>query len=102
MIRIAQRYGEAIAYEYLNNFGLSDPTGISLDGEVSREIPSYEKWSKAKLLTSSYWLWISATPLQVAAAYSTLVNGGVYIKPRIVDYIELVFLINPEVCGHFV
>lgn len=85
MIRIAQRYGSAIAYEYLNRFGFSDLTGISLDGEVRSSIENYEKWSKAKLYTSSYGLWVSVTPLQMAAAYSVLANGGVYVKPKIVD-----------------
>ena len=31
---------------------------------------------------------MSVTPLQMAAAYSTLANGGLYIKPRILDKIE--------------
>lgn len=30
---------------------------------------------------------MSATPLQMAAAYSTIANGGVYMKPYIVDKI---------------
>ena len=42
----------------------------------------------AQLLTSSYWLWVSVTPLQMANAYSVLANGWLYIKPRIIDSIE--------------
>jgi len=89
MVRIAQRYGKAIAYEYLNKFGFSHTTWITLGGEVTREIDNHEKWSRAKLFTSSYGLGIWVTPIQMATAYSTLVNGGIYITPRIVDEIEL-------------
>ncbi len=89
MVRIAQKYGKAIAYEYLNKFGFSTKTNITLDGEVTREIPHYEKWSRAKLFTSSYGLGIGVTPLQMATAYSTLVNGGIYITPKIIDKLQL-------------
>ena len=88
MLRIAQRYGKAIAYEYFNKFGFSKKTGINLDGETYREIDNFEKWSVAKLLTSSYWLGISVTPLQMATAYSVLANWWLYIKPHIVDSIK--------------
>lgn len=87
MIRIAQRYWISLAYEYLNNFWFSENTWISLQWEVSSQIENYEKWSIAKLLTSSYWLGITVTPLQMATAYSVLANGWLYIKPRIIDHI---------------
>ena len=88
MVRISQKYGEAIAYEYLNEFWFSEPTWVSLDGEVYKTIEPPEKWSKAKLYTSSYGLGINVTSLQMAAAYSVLANGWVYVKPRIVDYVK--------------
>ena len=88
MVRISQRYWEAIAYEYLNDFWFSESSWISLDWEVYKTIEPPEKWSKAKLFTSSYGLGINSTPLQMAAAYSVLANGWVYVKPRIVDYVK--------------
>jgi len=87
MIRIAQRYWKALAYEYLKNFWFSENTWISLDWEVSSKLENYEKWSRAKLFTSSYWLGISVTPLQMATAYSVIANWWVYIVPRIIDHI---------------
>lgn len=88
MIRIAQRVWESLFHQYFQEFGFWDVTDISLEGEVYSQIAPYEKWSKAKLFTSSYGLWVSVTPLQMAAAYSVIANGGVYIKPRIIDSIE--------------
>jgi len=87
MIRIAQRYWKALAYEYLNNFWFSENTWISLDWEVSSKITNYEKWSRAKLFTSSYWLGISITQLQMATAYSIIANWWIYVVPRIIDHI---------------
>jgi len=87
MLKIAKRYWKAIAYEYLNKFWFWTPTGITLQWEVYKPIENYEKWSMARLFTSSYWLWVSVTPLQMAVWYSSLINGWVYVKPHIVDKI---------------
>lgn len=88
MIRIAQRVGQALFHQYFHDFGFGDITDISLQGEVYSSILPYEKWSKAKLFTSSYGLGISVTPLQMATAYSIIANGGVYVKPRVIESIQ--------------
>ena len=87
MIRVVQRVGKALLHKYFIDFGFWEATGITLDGEVFSKIDPYEKWPISKLLTSSYGLWVSVTPIQMAAAYSVIANGGVYMKPYIVDKI---------------
>ncbi len=88
MIKIVQKVWKVILYNYLKDFWFSDPTNITLEWEVFSEIKPHEKWSRAKLFTSSYWLWITVTPLQMAAAYSVLVNWWFYIKPRVIRTIR--------------
>ena len=56
MIRIVQKIGKVLFYHYLNEFGFSLPTGITLFGEKSVEVKPWEKWSIAQLFTSSYGL----------------------------------------------
>ncbi len=84
MLEIVKRVGKVIMHDYLESFGFWRKTGISLEGEVFSKITPYEKWSKAKLLTSSFWMWVSVTPLQMATAYSVIANGWVYVKPNII------------------
>ncbi len=88
MIRIAQRYWRVLAYNYLKAFWFEKKTDISLAWEVNSEIRDLNHWSISNLLTSSYWLWISVTPLQMATAYSVLANWWVYVRPHIIDAIE--------------
>jgi cell division protein FtsI/penicillin-binding protein 2 len=88
MIRIAQRIWKAIFYQYLTDFWFGAPTDITLEWEVYAKMDPYERWSKAKLFTNSYWLWINVTQLQMAAAYSVIANWWLYVKPRIIDYIK--------------
>ena len=87
MIRIVQKIGRALFYKYLLDFWFGEPTGITLSGEISPKIEPYERWPISKLLTTSYGLGISVTPIQMAAAYSVIANGWVYVKPYIVEKI---------------
>ncbi len=84
MVRIVERVWKALLYNYFKEFGFWDKTGIALDWEISWKIEEYQKWSRAKLFTASYGLWVSVTPLQMATAYSVLANGGIYLEPNIV------------------
>lgn len=88
MIRIVQRMGKALLHKYFTDFWFGEKTEVTLDGEVTAKIEPYERWSTAKLLTSSYGLWVSVTPLQIASAYATIANGWVYMKPYLVESIK--------------
>lgn len=87
MMRIFQKVWKALTHKYFNDLGFWEITWITLDGEISSKIEPYEKWSDAKLLTSSFWLWVSVTPLQMASAYASIANGGIHMKPYIIDSI---------------
>lgn len=88
MIRIAQRIGASIFHKYIESFWIGKKTWITLEWEVFWRLDPYERWSRAQLFTTSFWLWINATMIQMAAAYSVLANGGVYYKPQIVKSID--------------
>ncbi len=87
MIRIFQAVGKALVAEYLENFWFWEKTWVDLEGEITWQLTPWEKWSMANLFTKSYWLWISATPLQMATAYNALANWWVYVKPKIIEKI---------------
>ena len=88
MVRIVQRLGTLLVYNYFQKFGFDEKTWVNLEWEVTGTMRDWEKWSKAQLYTSSYGLGISVTPLQMAAAYATLANGWVYYTPTVVDKVE--------------
>lgn len=89
MIDIVKKIWSSLFYKYINDFWLWQKTNITLEGEVFGKIQPYEKWSRAKLFTQAFWQWITATVLQMAAAYSTIANWWIYMQPYIVDTITL-------------
>ena len=88
MVRIIQKVWKALFYNYLVNFWFWKPTDISLEWENVLPLKNWQKWSKAQLYTSAYWLWINVNQIQMAVAYSALANWWLILRPQIIDKIK--------------
>jgi penicillin-binding protein 2 len=84
---------DAIA-KYAQMAGLGKKTGIDLPGEKDGVIPSTawkirnyrEKWYEGETISVAIGQGaVTVTPLQLAYAYSGLLNNGVWMRPHIVD-----------------
>jgi cell division protein FtsI (penicillin-binding protein 3) len=87
MAKVATLIGAERLYTMARNFGFGTPTGIELLGEVSGQLKKPNQWSGTTLTTMAYGYEVSATPLQLAAAYAAIANGGVLMKPFLVKQI---------------
>ena len=87
MINIIEKIGPSLFHKYIEDFGFGTKSNITLDGEYFARIDPYEKWSRTQFFTMAFGQGINVTMLQMAAAYSILANGGVYIEPHIVESI---------------
>lgn len=70
------------------HYYLGKPTGIEQAGEAGGYIPSPEDNGAGIDLTyanTSFGQAMTSTTLQMAAAYSAVINGGLYYQPTIVD-----------------
>ncbi len=98
------KIGHERYFEGLKKFGFGTPTGIALPGEVEGNISSLEKKGDIYLATATFGQGITVTPMQMAVAFASLVNGGVVYKPQIVESIQkedgTVQTFEPEVVGH--
>ena len=79
-VRIVQKIGIDKYKNFLKSLGLFETINFDLE-EIGTPLPF--KWGKCKLATASYGHGITTTPLQLAKAYSILVNGGYEIQPSI-------------------
>lgn len=82
-----QQLGHKLFLQYIDKFGFFQPTGIDLQGEVSSENKEFKKGYDINFATASFGQGIEMTPLQLAAGFCVIANGGKLVKPYIVDKI---------------
>ena len=81
--RVAMMIGSDRQQDFLGNLGLLAPTPVELV-EASTARPLLPKnWSEISTMTISYGHGISASPLHLASAYASLLNGGTRVTPTI-------------------
>ncbi len=73
--------------KYVEDFGFGKSTNITLNSEVPGDISSLNKRGEVYYLTASFGQGITATPIQLAAAYSAIANSGKLVAPYIVSEI---------------
>ncbi len=81
---MAQRVGQVRLYHFLSRFGLSSKTGIAFPGEADPILPNLAHWSGTSIATIAYGQGVAVTPLQMAAVYGAIANGGEWVQPRLV------------------
>jgi cell division protein FtsI (penicillin-binding protein 3) len=87
-IKIARRLGKDGLHDTLRSFGFGSKTDIELPGERKGTLHPTKRWGEIGLATASYGYGYNVTPLQVAAAYAAVGNGGIYNEPRVVKEIR--------------
>jgi cell division protein FtsI (penicillin-binding protein 3) len=72
-------------YRYARDFGFGVPTGIELPGEVQGELKKPYEWSRISEPFMSFGYEVLVTSLQMAQAYAAIADGGILMKPYIVN-----------------
>lgn len=86
-IRIAEAMGIPMQRAYYERMGLLDRMDIELPGTASPFYPRGD-WSRLSAATISFGHGLTTTPLQLLAAVSATVNGGVYVEPTFLPRTE--------------
>jgi len=76
-------------YEYVSRFGFNELTGVDLAEEVAGKVrlPGDRDWHESDLGANSFGQGLAVTPLQMLRAVSAVANGGLLVRPHIVDRI---------------
>jgi cell division protein FtsI (penicillin-binding protein 3) len=86
-IELADKLGPDKLYQYQRAFGLGDKTDEGLPGESGGLVQPPANWSPDSHGSIPIGHGVSVTPLQMAAVYATIANGGVYVEPHLVKSI---------------
>jgi cell division protein FtsI (penicillin-binding protein 3) len=81
--RIALEIGSERQKAFLGALGMFDPTPFEIVEARGGQPLIPKRWTDLSTVTISYGHGLSASPMHLAAAYSTIANGGHYISPTI-------------------
>lgn len=86
-MNIGLRVGNAKFYQYMQDFGLLEKTGIDTTGEASGFANSEIKYSTLALACYAFGQNFNVTPVALLAAQCACVNGGYLYTPYLVEEI---------------
>lgn len=87
MMDISDKIGRTTFRTYQDRFGFGFKTGIDLPGEEKGIVVDKLNLNQVELATSSFGQGFNVTMIQMAAAYSSIINGGYYYTPHVVKKI---------------
>jgi cell division protein FtsI (penicillin-binding protein 3) len=86
-IELAEMLGRTRLSSWITRFGFGRTTGIDFPGESPGIVLSPEKWSGSTIGNVPIGQGIAVTPVQMAAAYAAIANGGIWSRPHLVDHV---------------
>ena len=81
---IGLRLGAKHFDRWVRRFGFSKPTGVDLPGEQRGIVLDVDHYSGSSLGNMSIGQGLSVTPIQMAAGFTAIANGGIKREPYIV------------------
>jgi cell division protein FtsI (penicillin-binding protein 3) len=82
--------------EWIRRFGFGRKTGVDYPGETRGIVLPPDEWSGSTIGNVPIGQGIAVTPLQMAAAYGAIANGGVWLEPHLVERVEGGARVVPE------
>jgi cell division protein FtsI/penicillin-binding protein 2 len=84
MATLSTKMGAGNFYSYMDNFGLGHLTGVDMAGEAAGrlKLPGDADWYPVDLGTNSFGQGLSATPIQIMMAASSIANHGRTVTPH--------------------
>lgn len=86
-VKIAQQLGDKAFDGWVRRFGFAQPTGIDVAGEERGLVLTHKQYSGVSKANFAIGQGLDVTPIQMAAAFSAIANGGVLRPPHVVDQV---------------
>ncbi|MFO2549725.1 stage V sporulation protein D [Alicyclobacillus cycloheptanicus] len=84
-IALGERLGKQTLFSYIKKFGFGSKTGIDLPGEGNGILFPMSKVGPLELATTAFGQGVSVTPIQQVMAMGAIANGGLLMKPYVVE-----------------
>ncbi|HXL09902.1 MAG TPA: penicillin-binding transpeptidase domain-containing protein [Gemmatimonadales bacterium] len=84
IVKFAARLKPAEQYGMLRDFGFGGLTGVEFPGEAAGRLRPPSEWTRPSAASLAIGYELSVTPIQLAAAYAALANGGLLLQPTLI------------------
>jgi cell division protein FtsI/penicillin-binding protein 2 len=90
MVWVSTQLGADRLYDYYARYGLGQPTGLRLPGEVGGTVRTNRDagWTRVDQATNAFGQGIAVTPVQLLQAVAVFANDGQLVRPRLVRAIR--------------
>lgn len=85
IVEVAQRLRPDALWGALDAFGFGTRTGAGFPAEAAGLLPEPDRWSALSAASLALGQELIVSPLQLAAAYGAIANGGWLMRPRFVS-----------------
>lgn len=82
-VKIGMELGKDLLDAFMRKFGFGAKTGLDFPGESSGIVIDKDTWSGSSIGTIPIGQGVAVTPLQLASAYATVANHGVWTEPKL-------------------
>jgi|SRR5829696_2548523 len=107
-VTIGMKEGATRFSRWISRFGFGRPTGVDFPGEEQGIVPELKDYSGSTMGNLPIGQGLAVTPIQMAAAYSAIANGGILRRPTLIKSVggqaaeedtDPHRVINPRVAG---
>jgi cell division protein FtsI (penicillin-binding protein 3) len=86
-VKISEKVGAKRLYAMFRKFGFGSKTGIDSPGETAGSLAHYKKWTSVDTGAIAFGYGVSVSAIQLVTAASAIANGGILMKPYLVQAI---------------
>jgi len=84
-VTIGLELGASRFSRWIDRFGFGRPTGVQFPGEERGIVPALRDYSGSTMGNLPIGQGASVTPMQMAAGYTAIANGGILRRPQLVE-----------------
>jgi cell division protein FtsI (penicillin-binding protein 3) len=95
-ITLAEKLGPHRLYAWMRRFGYGATTGVGFPGETRGFVLKPDQWSGSTIGNVPIGQGVAVTPVQMAAAYATIANRGVWVQPHLVSRVQGAKRVRPR------
>jgi cell division protein FtsI (penicillin-binding protein 3) len=88
IVKFTSRLAPRDQYELLRDLGFGTPTGVPFPSEAGGTLNAPDEWTRVSPASLAMGYEIAVTPVQLAAAYAAIANGGELLEPTIIREIR--------------